>query len=83
MINPFSGYAQDVYGTNVNALNAAQIAAANRQAALEAAKMGQTGTYAQAAGNLIASGGLGQIQSGLTGGIQGLLSLLGGKWPTS
>lgn len=83
MINPFSNYAQDVYGTNVNALNAAQIAAANRQAALEAAKMGQTGTYAQAAGNLIASGGLGQIQSGLTGGIQGLLSLLGGKWPTS
>lgn len=83
MINPFSGYAQDVYGTNVNALNAAQIAAANRQAALEAAKMGQTGTYAQAAGNLIASGGLGQIQSGITGGIQGLLSLLGGKWPTS
>lgn len=83
MINPFTGYAQDVYGTNVNALNAAQIAAANRQAALEAAKMGQTGTYAQAAGNLIASGGLGQIQSGITGGIQGLLSLLGGKWPTS
>lgn len=82
MINPFSGYAQDVYGTNVNALNAAQIAAANRQAALEAAKMGQTGTYAQALGGLIASGGLGQIQSGISGGIQGLLNLLGGQWPT-
>lgn len=82
MINPFSGYAQDVYGTNVNALNASQIAAANRQAALEAAKMGQTGSYAQALGGLIASGGLGQIQSGLTGGIQGLLDLLGGKWPS-
>jgi uncharacterized protein YgfB (UPF0149 family) len=82
MINPFTGYAQDVYGTNVNALNAAQIAAANRQAALEAAKMGQTGTYAQALGGLIASGGLGQIQSGISGGIQGLLNLLGGQWPT-
>lgn len=82
MINPFSAYAGDVYGTNVNAVNAAQIAAANRQAALEAAKMGQTGTYAQALGNLIASGGLGQIQSGITGGIQGLLDLIGGKWPT-
>ena len=83
MINPFTQYTQDVYGTNVNALNAAQIAAANRQAALEAAKMGQTGTYAQALGNLIASGGIGQIQSGITGGIQGLLNLLGGKWPTT
>lgn len=82
MINPFSGYAQDVYGTNVNALNAAQIQAANRQAALEAAKMGQTGAYAQALGGLIASGGLGQIQSGITGGIQGVIDLLSGKWPT-
>lgn len=82
MINPFTGYAQDVYSSNVNAVNAAQIAAANRQAALEAAKMGQTGTYAQALGGLISSGGLGQIQSGITGGIQGLLDLLGGKWPT-
>lgn len=83
MIDPFSGYAQDVYGTNVNALNAAMIQAANRQAALEAAKMGQSGEYARALGGLVASGGLGQIQSGITGGIQGLLNLLGGKWPTS
>ena len=83
MINPFSNYAMDVYGTNVNALNAAQIQAANRQAALEAAKMGQTGAYAQALGGLIASGGLGQIQSGLSSGIGGLLSLLGGQWPGS
>jgi hypothetical protein len=82
MINPFSGYAQDVYGTNVNAMNAAQISAANRQAALEAAKMGQTGSYAQALGGLIASGGLGQIQSGLSSGVQGVIDLLSGKWPT-
>jgi len=53
--NPFQPYAQDVYQTNVNAYNAAQIAAANRQAALEAAKMGRTGDYAQVFGGLLGS----------------------------
>ena len=55
LANPFSPYAQDVYGTNVNALNAAAIANANRAAALEAAKLGQTGTYAQALGSFLGS----------------------------
>lgn len=53
--NPLAPYEADVYGTNVNALNADQIAAANRQAALEAAKLGQTGTYAQALGTFLGS----------------------------
>lgn len=55
LANPFSPYAQDVYGTNVNALNAAAIANANRAAALEAAKMGQTGVYANALGSFLGS----------------------------
>ena len=55
LVNPFTPYAQDVYGTNVNALNAASIADANRAAALEAAKMGQSGTYAQALGSFLGS----------------------------
>jgi hypothetical protein len=63
--NPFQPYAQDVYQTNVNAYNAAQIAAANRQAALEAAKMGRTGDYAQVFGGLLGSlagsGSLGSV----------------------
>jgi hypothetical protein len=63
--NPFQPYAQDVYQTNVNAYNAAQIAAANRQAALEAAKMGRTGDYAQVFGGLLGSlaggGALGSV----------------------
>jgi hypothetical protein len=63
--NPFQPYAQDVYQTNVNAYNAAQIAAANRQAALEAAKMGRTGDYAQVFGGLLGSlagsGGFGSV----------------------
>ena len=83
MINPFSGYAQDVYSMNVNALNDAMNAQANRQAALEAAKMGQTGEYAKALGTLITTGGLDRIQSGLSSGIQGVINLLGGKWPGS
>lgn len=83
MINPFSNYAQDVYSMNVNAMNDAMTAAANRQAALEAAKMGQTGEYAKALGTLITTGGLGRIQSGISGGIQGIIDLLGGKWPGS
>jgi hypothetical protein len=41
LYNPFSNYAADVYGTNVNAINAAQIAEANRLASLEAARMGE------------------------------------------
>jgi hypothetical protein len=48
LVNPFTPYAQDVYGTNVNALNAAAINNANRAAALEAAKLGQSGVYANA-----------------------------------
>ena len=81
MINPFTQYAQDVYGTNVNALNAAMIQAANRQAALEAAKMGQSGEYARALGGLIASGGLSSIGGMLSSGVQGALNLLSGQWP--
>ena len=53
--NPLAPYEADVYGTNVNALNADQIAAANRQAALESAKLGQTGTYAAALGTFLGS----------------------------
>lgn len=53
LVNPFTPYNQDLYGTNVNALNAAAIANANRAAALEAAKMGQSGTYAQALGSFL------------------------------
>ena len=83
MVNPFSNYAQDVYSMNVNAINDAMNAAANRQAALEAAKMGQTGEYAKALGTLITTGGLGRIQSGLSSGAQGILDLLSGKWPGS
>ena len=57
MYNPFSNYAADVYGTNVNAINAAQIAEANRLASLEAARMGQDA--AAAANNArMAMGGL-------------------------
>ena len=53
--NPLAPYEADVYGTNVNALNAANIAEANRAAALEAAKQGQMGTYAQAFGTFLGS----------------------------
>jgi len=55
LVNPFTPYAQDLYGTNVNALNAAAIANANRAAGLEAAKLGQSGTYAQALGSFLGS----------------------------
>lgn len=55
LVNPFTPYTQDLYGTNVNALNAASIANANRAAALEAAKLGQSGTYAQALGSFLGS----------------------------
>jgi len=55
LVNPFTPYTQDLYGTNVNALNAAAIANANRAAGLEAAKLGQSGTYAQALGSFLGS----------------------------
>ena len=53
--NPFGVYPADVYGTNVNAVNAAQIAEANRAASLEAARMGQTANYAQTLGTFAGS----------------------------
>lgn len=56
MYNPFSNYAADVYGTNVNAINAAQIAEANRLASLEAARMGEVAAR-NAANTKLALGG--------------------------
>jgi len=55
IFNPFGAYPADVYDTNVNAVNAAQIAEANRAASLEAAKMGQTANYAQTLGTFAGS----------------------------
>jgi len=81
MINPFTGYAQDVYGTNVNAINADIINARNVQTALEAAKMGQSGEYARALGGLIASGGINRVGGMLSSGVKGALDLLSGRWP--
>jgi hypothetical protein len=57
MVNPFSQYAADVYGTNVNARNAFAISEANRLAALEAAKMGEAAAR-NAANTKLALGGV-------------------------
>lgn len=57
LYNPFSNYAADVYGTNVNAINAAQIAEANRLASLEAARMGEAAAR-NAANTQMAMGGV-------------------------
>ena len=57
MVNTFSQYAADVYGTNVNARNAFAISEANRLAALEAAKMGEAAAR-NAANTKLALGGV-------------------------
>jgi hypothetical protein len=57
MVNPFSQYAADVYGTNVNARNAFAISEANRLAALEAARMGEAAAR-NAANTKLALGGV-------------------------
>jgi hypothetical protein len=57
MVNPFSQYAADVYGTNVNARNAFAISEANRVAALEAARMGEAAAR-NAANTKLALGGV-------------------------
>jgi len=57
MVNPFSQYAADIYGTNVNARNAFMIQEANRLAALEAARMGEAAAR-NAANTKLALGGV-------------------------
>lgn len=73
---PYNAYGQDVFGTNVNAVNAAIREAANRQAALEAAKMGQTGAYAQTLAALPSA--LQGISNTTSGFVQALEKLFGG-----
>lgn len=63
--NPFGVYPADVYGTNVNAVNAAQIAEANRAAALQAANLGQTGDYAKALGTFLGTPTGGNVLGGI------------------
>jgi hypothetical protein len=53
MINPYNPYAADVYGTNVNAANAMQIANSNNSAARAAAEQALLG---QALGSLFQTG---------------------------
>lgn len=80
--NPFGVYPADVYGTNVNAVNAAQINEANRAAALEAAKLGQTGTYASALGSFLGSQTGQNALSGLGGWLTGLFTPSTGTRPS-
>ena len=71
VFNPWSPYAQDVYGTNFNAAVAQQIAAANNAAAIEAARQGASATTSAANTALLSKligGGLGAFIGGGLGG---------------
>ena len=64
VFNPWSPYAQDVYGTNFNAAVAQQIAAANNAAAIEAARQSAGATKSAADTALLSQligGGLGSF----------------------
>lgn len=67
IFNPWSPYAQDVYGTNFNAAVAQQIAAANNAAAIEAARQ-SAGATTSAANTALWSRLIGGGLGGLIGG---------------
>lgn len=76
--NPYSQYGNEVYDYNANAYNAWQIAQANRESALEAAKMGKQADYIQALGSFLSNNGIQMTQDSL----KSLFDLVvkGGSW---